>query len=78
VQRRWAAGPERRARISGRPGRSGNGDHGAMLVEANRNEAVFRFISRTGALVDSFTSLHEALRDETLRHQAAQQYVIAD
>jgi hypothetical protein len=32
-----------------------NADHGAMLVEVSRSEAVFRFITRTGALVDSFT-----------------------
>ena len=32
-----------------------NMDHGAMLVEVNRNEAVFRFVTRSGVVVDSFS-----------------------
>ena len=32
-----------------------NMDHGAMLVEVTRTEAVFRFITRGGAVVDTFT-----------------------
>jgi hypothetical protein len=32
-----------------------NLDHGAMLVEVTRTEAVFRFIARGGGVVDTFT-----------------------
>jgi tartrate-resistant acid phosphatase type 5 len=32
-----------------------NMDHGAMLVEVTRTEAVFRFITRGGGVVDTFT-----------------------
>ncbi len=32
-----------------------NGDYGAMLVEANEQQINFRFITRTGALIDSYT-----------------------
>jgi len=32
-----------------------NMDHGAMLVEVNRSEAVFRFVTRSGVVVDSFS-----------------------
>ena len=33
-----------------------NSDYGAMLVEANADSIVFRFYTRTGALVDSYTT----------------------